>query len=584
MKTAEIETLEFGHIIKGISISTEPIELGIISTSSLSRVQTKSFPIELAFKRTERIPFTLLLSSTTQWCLIQEQISVDEETDSMNLPLSVDLMALYIAGLDKENKEKQNHDLNIGVGIGTSQNTDNRNYKSVIIPVNVEWFIDTPFVDNPGRAIADRSEIIFPSISLPVQLSGIQEENLQITNIGATEITCDFICPEWIKLNPQSLVLESNRAKNTKIQIDPANIKKIGHNSGQITLTNSDAKIDVSVEVRANGPVPQFENNISISIPRNLVDDHIYMLEINNVGSGALQVTLPTNMGELEEQNTYNIVDQAKIPLTIPQDILANSQSDNFSFIVETNSIISSSKHISINLKYVLEQVNEIPVVVEKVNKTDDIDIPITMEESTPERKRHYSTAILAVTFILILLAIGFFWMRNGKDNPIKPIIPNKTQLKPVEPNIESIVVPPQVNRIPEVPRRIIVTPPVSTIPDIPLYNSDSGVLINEAQENATQNDDNSVASEVIRDDSTLEFSAKKALSQVKISIYTLPRAFVYIDGERQKDMTPLENISISSERHKIRLEAYDKTRNITIEDRFEDGEIIDLEAAEGDW
>jgi len=212
-----------------------------------------------------------------------------------------------------------------------------------------------------------------------------------------------------------------------------------------------------------------------------------------------------------------------------------------------------------------LEQVNEIPVVVEKVNKTDDIDIPITMEESTPERKRHYSTAILAATFILILLAIGFFWMRNGKDNPIKPIIPNKTQLKPVEPNIESIVVPPQVNRIPEVPRRIIVTPPVSTIPDIPLYNSDSGVLINEAQENATQNDDNSVASEVIRDDSTLEFSAKKALSQVKISIYTLPRAFVYIDGERQKDMTPLENISISSERHKIRLEAYDKTRNITI-------------------
>ena len=229
-----------------------------------------------------------------------------------------------------------------------------------------------------------------------------------------------------------------------------------------------------------------------------------------------------------------------------------------------------------------MEQVNEIPVVVEP--KTDDSNIPIIIEENTPKKKRHYSTAILAATFILILLAIGFFWMRNGKDNPIKPIIPNKTQLKPVEPNIESIVVPPQVNRIPEVPRRIIVTSPVSTTPDIPLYNSDSGVLINEAQENATQNDDNSVASEVIKDDSTPEPSVEKVISQVKISIYALPRAFVYIDGKKQKDMTPLENISISSERHKIRLEAYDKTRNITIEDRFEDGEIIDLEAAEGDW
>ena len=99
--------------------------------------------------------------------------------------------------------------------------------------------------------------------------------------------TCDLLYPQWVRPDPSCLVLEPGHTKASSIQIDPAYLK-VGPNSGQITITNSDIKINVSVDVTANGPVPQLKTTylyIFLTIKQTLIISilsRLLMLEMVN--------------------------------------------------------------------------------------------------------------------------------------------------------------------------------------------------------------------------------------------------------------------------------------------------------------
>jgi len=586
--SSEVKTLEIKHLVEKISISIKSIEIGSIPLSTLLKEDIKSFPFPIAFGGTKRVPFILLVSSNANWCSVPDKTDVDEKTDSMNLPLGIDLESLYIAGLRKENKESQLHELNLEICVSEKGKAENKKCVSVVIPVNVKWIIDIPFIENFGRPDVDRTEITFNPLHLPNSSDKLQDEQIHVTNIGNTRITCDLLCPEWIRSDPACLVLEPDQTKESSIQIDSEYVK-VGTNSGQIEITNSDIKINVSVDVTANGPVPQFENDILISIPQEKANaDYIYTFEVVNVGNGELHVTLPTNMNDPKLKKTYNITDKLDILLTIPQSDLSSNQNDAFNFNIETNSVIERLKNILTRVQYTIEPVEEVKPLEKQEEQTEQkVDkklVPSTInrkKDGTKNWKRIYVTISLAATLLVtIFLFVMFYSMRNSKPIPI-PIPPK-----------------PPVTEIPtKKPQKSSVTSskPRPLVPEASQEPSTPDVKKDEIQDITQEPKEKRIEPDPVRTTTSTSTSTpepERIVSYITISIYTIPRAYVYVDEKQllesdgSPSLTPLKKIIIESgKKHTIYIEAYNNPlKNKKYDQEFNGGDKIELYVGKGGW
>ncbi len=588
MRNSEVKTLEIKHLIEKISISINPIEIGNIHLSSLSKEHIKRFPIAIAFDRAKHFQFVISTSSNVNWCSVPDKIDVDEKTDFLNLPLSIDLGLLHIAGLGMRNMEFQHHEIILEICISEKEKTENKKCISVVIPVNVNWISDIPFVDNPGRPKVDKTEIIFDPLNLTSSSDKSQDKEIHITNIGNSKITCDLNCPNWIKSDPSCLVLEPGQTKASSIQIDPTCLK-IGLNTGQIAITNSDIKINVSIDVTANGPVPYFENDISISIPYEKTnEDYIHTLIITNVGKGELHVTLPINMNDRETKTKYSITDKLEIPITIPKSNLCSNQDETFNFNIETNSVIEGLRNILTHLQYTIEPAQEVKPMenqeAQAEQKNAEKIMPPMIENKTKKEKRNYVMALLASVFlinILLALILSLSWNNNAVS--VKPKLGSGNKITQVNNKRKSNDGLAQKNQ--QSPITLNGNYPQILTQTFPETQA-SDVISDEIQDNSIQKTTENIEEESIEmpDKATITKSDKDD-SFIKISIYTLPRAYIYIDKQKLPDATPLENIQIRAGSHIIHIVACDDpSKNITIERVFKDGDYISLDATQGNW
>jgi len=382
--------------------------------------------------------------------------------------------------------------------------------------------------------------------------------------------------------------LEPGQTKASSIQIDPTCLK-IGLNTGQIAITNSDIKINVSIDVTANGPVPYFENDISISIPYEKTnEDYIHTLVITNVGKGELHVTLPINMNDRETKTKYSITDKLEIPITIPKSNLCSNQDETFNFNIETNSVIEGLRNILTHLQYTIEPAQEVKPMenqeAQAEQKNAEKIMPPMIENKTKKEKRNYVMALLASVFlinILLALILSLSWNNNAVS--VKPKLGSGNKITQVNNKRKSNDGLAQKNQ--QSPITLNGNYPQILTQTFPETQA-SDVISDEIQDNSIQKTTENIEEESIEmpDKATITKSDKDD-SFIKISIYTLPRAYIYIDKQKLPDATPLENIQIRAGSHIIHIVACDDpSKNITIERVFKDGDYISLDATQGNW
>ena len=462
-------------------------------------------------------------------------------------------------------------------------------HKLLTIPVDVNWQIDIPS-DTPGNPQVDTTDIQFTSIHLPDPPDEPQVRSVQVTNTGGARVICDLQCPDWIKLDQERLVLEQGKTREASVWIDPLAVNP-GRNFGQIYITNSDVYINVTADVVAHGPAPQLETEVSISIPQT-DDDYTYMLEIANVGDGELSVKLPTNIGDLRYKETFLISDKTGIPLTIPKSKLRAGETVTRDFVIRTNSVIERLQEIPVKFTYTVEAASE-------ALPKQSIALPFEKyplhETRRLEKRRSASTWVavfVAALLTIIISAIGYYsyYTRNRGSGGIIIVTPD--QVKIVKDVVAKSAHPPA-----EINEKRKEPPP--SPPKQSSFNSFDSSSLDVPRE--TEFRSSSQLTPVVQPVETsgvvdpelqreIELPVKPEL-YLNISIYSYPRARVYIDGgalldsRGRQQLTPLKGWKITAGKHSIKLVAdNDPSRTHLIEKEFTADDVLHRDVRKGDW
>lgn len=592
-----VETLTFSRPIPvEIYIQSTGIMLGSVSISSLSNEHLRSFPFPIAFKKAKNLEINLYVISKVSWCSVKpSNFIINNEDGSTNFSLSLNLDLLARWGINAVKNGERHYEIKLDIGISLQDKPDDGQHALVTIPVNVNWFIDIP--TEPAKKLqVDRNEVNFLPVYLP-KISEIQQiENISITNPGNTRVICDIECPEWIKADPARLVLDADQTRTFSLRVDLNQID-LGNNQVNIHVTNSDININVTVEGIAQCPAPNFERDISISIPYT-DSDYTYQLEVVNIGKGELKVSVPLRFGDLRYRNTYNVIDKALIPIIIPRTTMSEDQTVTREFIIATNSEIEKLKKIPVRIQYTLlsaEEAHTKNLPTKDITEKDK-DIKAILPTKC-KKKRGLVTPILIAATFLIALFVSLMMINKHTDynlwgygesngttiNRIKPIIPLVTANQNNKPitaikNLPSSQDKPESFDMEEqnVPENVSDQQPIK-LQERSISRKDISITQNEEnQKLAVDTNKNTVVT-------TKTF--------VKVSIYSFPRAYVYIDGEKvvnsngEAMLTPIKNQPISSGKHDIKIVVDDESKKTwSVSELITEDHVYTVSATEGDW
>lgn len=592
-----VETLTFSKPFSvEIYIQSTEIMLGSILISSLSNEHSRSFPFPVAFKKARNMEINLSVISKVSWCSVEpSNFAVNNEDGSTNFSLILDLDLLARWGTNVLKNGECHYEIRLDIGISLQDKPDDVQYALVNIPVSVNWFIDIP-TEPVKKLQADRNGINFSPIYLP-KISEIQQiENISITNPDNTRVICDIECPEWIKAGPARLVLDSDQTKIFSLCVDPNQID-LGNNQGNIHITNSDININVTVEGIAQCPAPSFERDISISIPYT-DSDYTYQLEVVNIGNGELKVSVPLGLGDLRYRNIYNVINKALIPIIIPRIKMNEDQTVTREFIIITNSEIEKLKKIPVRIQYTLLSAEEVvihtknPPTKDITEKDNGIKINLPIND---KKKQNLTTPILiAATFLITLFASlmminehtdynlwGYGKSNRTTINRIKPIAPsvktNKNN-KPMAviknlPSSQDKFESSDMEQEQDLPENVHEQQP-SKPQERHTSHKDISVTPNEENQKLAVHTNTVVMTRAF----------------IKISIYSFPRAYVYIDGEKiinsngEAILTPIKNQIVSSGKHNIKLVDGESKRTWSVSELITEDHVYTVNAMAGDW